>query len=194
MPVRVGKKAKLAGRLIAVKLPQNVADKRRREHRKNRDKRLRYTKRTAFLLGFEIFITNLPHKDFTPKQIVSFYGLRWRIEILFKAFKQHLNLGQVKETTPYQVELLVYARLILITHLFNFIYGPLRNCSNTSLSSPLSILKFTYWFDFFAPYFFILSFIPKDQIIPRWLKQIPKHCTYEKRSRLDFLSCFFSLG
>ena len=87
-------------------------------------------------------------------------------KILFKAFKQHLNLGQVKETTPYQVELLIYARLILITHLLNFVYGPLRHYSNTSLSSPLSILKFSYWFDFFAPYFFILSFIPKDQIIP----------------------------
>ena len=194
MPVRVGKKAKLPVRLIAVKLPQKVADKRRREHRKNRDNRLRYTCRTSFLLGFEIFITNLDQKDFSPKQILSFYGLRWRIEVLFKAFKQHLNLGQVKETTPYQVELLIYARLILITHLLNFVYGPLRHYSNTSLSSPLSILKFSYWFDLFAPYFFILSFIPKDQIIPRWLKQIPKHCTYEKRSRLDFLSCFYSLG
>ena len=142
----------------------------------------------------EIFITNLDQKNFSPKQILSFYGLRWRIEVLFKAFKQHLNLGQVKETTPYQVELLIYARLILITHLLNFVYGPLRHYSNTSLSSPLSILKFSYWFDLFAPYFFILSFIPKDQIIPRWLKQIPKHCTYEKRSRLDFLSCFYSLG
>ena len=194
MPVRVGKKAKLPVRLIAVKLPQKVADKRRREHRKNRDNRLRYTCRTSFLLGFEIFITNLDQKNFSPKQILSFYGLRWRIEVLFKAFKQHLNLGQVKETTPYQVELLIYARLILITHLLNFVYGPLRHYSNTSLSSPLSILKFSYWFDLFAPYFFILSFIPKDQIIPRWLKQIPKHCTYEKRSRLDFLSCFYSLG
>ena len=194
MPVRVGKKVKLPVRLIAVKLPQKVAHKRRREHRQNRDNRLRYTSRTSFLLGFQIFITNLHQKDFSPKQILSFYGLRWRIEIFFKAFKQHLNLGQVKETTPYQVELLIYARLILITHLLNFVYGPLRHYSNTSLSSPLSILKFSYWFGFFAPYFFILSHIPKDQIIPRWLKQIPKHCTYEKRSRLDFLSCFFSLG
>ena len=194
MPVRVGKKAKLAVRLIAVKLPQNVTDKRRREHKQNRDRRLRYTKPTSFLLGFEIFITNLPHNDFTAEQVLSFYGLRWRIEILFKAFKQHLNLGQVKENTIYQVELLIYARLILITHLLNFVYGPLRNYSNTSLSSPPSILKVSYWFDFFAPYFFILSFIPKDQIIPRWLKQIPKHCCYEKRSRLDFLSCFFSLS
>ena len=166
MPVRLGKKAKLPVRLIAVKLPQNVADKRRHEHKQNRDKRLRYTKRTAFLLGWKIFITNLDHNDFTAEQVLSFYGLRWRIEILFKAFKQHLNLGQVKETTPYQVELLIYARLILITPLLNFVYGPLRHYSNTSLSSPLSILKFSYWFDFFAPYFFILSFIPKDQIIP----------------------------
>ena len=47
MPVRVGKKAKLPVRLIAVKLPQKVADKRRREHRKNRDNRLRYTCRTS---------------------------------------------------------------------------------------------------------------------------------------------------
>ncbi len=74
MPVRVGKKAKLPVRLIAVKLPQKVAHKRRHKHRKNRDNRLRYTSRTSFLLGFQIFITNLHQKDFSPKQILSFYG------------------------------------------------------------------------------------------------------------------------
>ena len=153
-PFGWAKKAKLPVRLIARQTPSKaVADKRRREHRKNRDNRLRYKPHQLPSQGFEIFITNLDQKDFSPKQILSFYGLRWRIEVLFKAFKQHLNLGQVKETTPYQVELLIYAHLILITHLLNFVYGPLRHYSNTSLSSPLSILKFSYWFDLFATLF-----------------------------------------
>ncbi len=55
MPVRVGKKAKLPVRLIAVKLPQKVAHKRRREHP---------------TIDFDIpahqliFITNLHHRRF----------------------------------------------------------------------------------------------------------------------------------
>ena len=77
-------------RLIAVKLPPNVAAQRRQKRKNNRDKRLRYTKRAKFLLGYEIFVTNLDKERFDASQLLSFYGLRWRIEILFKAFKQHL--------------------------------------------------------------------------------------------------------
>ena len=193
-PLRLGKKQKLKVRLIAVKLPPNVAAQRRQKRKNNRDKRLRYTKRAKFLLGYEIFVTNLDKERFDASQLLSFYGLRWRIEILFKAFKQHLNLGQIKENTRYQMELLIYARLMLITLLLNFVYAPLRHYCALGLSPFLSILKFSCWFDFFASWFFIFGLLPKDEIVPRWLKQIPKHCSYDKRSRLNFLSCFHSLG
>ena len=192
--VRIGEKLKLKVRLIAVKLPDEKAAQRRRERKNNRDKRVKLTKRTKFLLGYEIFITNLDKEPFPASQLLSFYGLRWRIEILFKAFKQHLNLGKVEEKTLYQVELLFYARLILITFLQNFLYAPLRDYSMASLSPPLSILKFFDWFSSFACYFFLIDLVPKEQVVARWLKQTSKHCCYDKRSRLNFMSCLYSLG
>ena len=190
----MGKTDKLPVRLIAVKLPHNVAQKRRREYKKNRDRRCQYTKRTATLLGYQIFITNLHHEHFSASRILSFYGLRWRIEILFKVFKQHLNLAQLKEHTLDQVELLIYARLMLITVLLNFVYAPLRTSCSNGPPSTLSILKLSSWFDFFAPCLLITCSLRSNQILLRGLEQLPKHCCFEKRSRPNFLACFNSLG
>lgn len=194
-PVLMGQKLKLPVRLVAVKLPEEVAAKRRRLRKNNRDKRLRYTHRTKILLGYEIFVTNLSHEQLNTRQISSAYGLRWRIEILFKAFKQHLNLGRISETTLYQLELLIYARLLLITALVNFVAEPIREaCISLQSNPPLSILKLLQWHALFMPAFILTESAHRKRFLSRWAKQIPKHCSYEKRSRLDFISCFQALS
>jgi len=150
-PVLMGASGKLPVRLVTVKLPEQVAAKRRRERKNNRDKRLVYNARTKFLLGYEIFVTNVGEEQLDSSQVLSAYGLRWRIEILFKAYSDALT------------------------------------------TEPLSILKLMQWFALFIPTLLLAS----DRQKPFWLKrcarQIPKHCSYEKRARLDFISCFHSL-
>jgi hypothetical protein len=43
--------------------------------------------------GWEIFVTNVSRMIWTPPRDVSnAYGLRWRIEIIFKAWKSHFKL------------------------------------------------------------------------------------------------------
>jgi hypothetical protein len=192
--VLMGKTDKLPVRLVALKLPEQVAARRRRERKQNRDKRLVYNARTKFLLGYEIFVTNVAQEQLDSSQILSIYGLRWRIEILFKAFKQHLNLARVDSTAPYLLELLIYARLLLITLLVNFVYAPLRAYAYARLREPISILKLFEWFALMGPTFFLASQRQSNFMLKRWVQQIPKHCSYETRSRLDFISCFYSLS
>lgn len=194
-PVLMGRKLKLPVRLVAIKLPEEIAAKRRRQRKNNRDKRLRYTHRTKVLLGYEIFVTNLSAQQLDARQISSAYGLRWRIETLFKAFKQHLNLARISETTLYQLELLIYSRLLLITMLVNFVAGPIRAaCSSLLNTPPLSIVKLLQWLALFMPAFILIDSVPKTRFLSRWARQIPKHCSYEKRVRLDFISCFQALS
>ena len=192
-PVLMGASGKLPVRLVAVKLPEQVAAKRRRERKNNRDKRLVYNARTKFLLGYEVFVTNVGEEQLDSSQVLSAYGLRWRIEILFKAFKQHLNLARIDHTAPYLLELLIYARMILIILLMHFVYVPLKAYSAARTIEPLSILKLMQWFALFIPTLLLASDRQKSFWLKRCARQIPKHCSYEKRSRLDFISCFQSL-
>lgn len=71
--VRAGKEEKLPARLIAVPLPQEVAAERRRKARANRDRRLKPSKASLALLGWEIFITNAEGEHLRPEQIAALY-------------------------------------------------------------------------------------------------------------------------
>ena len=56
-----------------------------------RDKRLKRSADYEELLGWSIMLTNLP-AGIGAERIVPLYGLRWRVEIVFKSWKSHLPL------------------------------------------------------------------------------------------------------
>ncbi len=55
----MGTKNKISVRLVAIPLPQSIANERRRKARLNRDKRNNYSKEYYALLGWQILITNV---------------------------------------------------------------------------------------------------------------------------------------
>lgn len=90
--VLIGKEQCLPVRLVAVSVPEDVANKRRRKANKDRDKRCNPSKEKKFMMGWTILITNVEPEKLTPKTIDQIYRLRWSIETLFKAWKTHLKL------------------------------------------------------------------------------------------------------
>ena len=105
---------KVRGRLVAVRLPAEVAAERRRLARQNRDRRCPPSAERLALLDWAIFITNVPRTVWSARTVAQMYGLRWRIEIVFKAWKSHFALAQVPAGSKAQVESLIYAKLIFI--------------------------------------------------------------------------------
>jgi hypothetical protein len=137
--VLLGEDAKIPVRLVAVAVPDAVANQRRRKLRQNRDQSLHPGKEHFFLLGWNIFVTNVGADVWTTQQLPIIYRLRWRIETLFKAWKSYLALTELNDRSLAMVHLSVMTKLIFCA----FVY---RTCQHIeiSLDNPsrhLSVLR-----------------------------------------------------
>lgn len=105
-------KEKLLVRLVACPVPEALANERRRKARNNRDRRLHPSPERLFLLGWNIFLTNVPRSLWPAKALQPIYRLRWRIEIIFKAWKSHLRFGELNCRTADLLRLSVMTKLL----------------------------------------------------------------------------------
>jgi hypothetical protein len=99
-------------RLVAEPVSAAVANERRRLARRNRDQRLKPDRERLFLMGWNIFLTNVPAKVWPSKALFWVYRLRWRIEIIFKAWKSHLRFTQFNKRNELMVRLSVLTKLL----------------------------------------------------------------------------------
>jgi len=180
-PVLLGQKERLHARLIAIALPAPVAAERRRKALANRDRRLRPSKERLALLSWEIFITNVPPEIWSTRVVAETYRLRWRIEILFKAWKSHFRLGHFTNGSASQIQLLIYGRLLWIA-LFKAAFLP--PCAQAQPLSVLKLAAFSQDYMLFA----LLLLLPSPPDPSRLLSQIAYHCRSEpKRKRRPLL-------
>ena len=106
---------RLPCRLLAIRVPPEVAKERRRRVRKAASKRKNshLKPETLALCDWTILVTNLPPETFTPEDILCLQRLRWQIELLFKLWKSDLSLDEWRSQQPYQILTEVYAKLLL---------------------------------------------------------------------------------
>ncbi len=181
-----GSEERLSVRVVAVPVPEPVAAERRRKLLHSRDRRLNPDPTHLALLGWEIFLTNVPQKIWDARTVCRIYGVRWRIEIIFKSWKSHLKIHAFAHPTPTEVELLIYARLIYITLFQSCFFTRLAALVYHTTGQHLSVLKAA---DFFSQR--ILTALLTGGGYPLIVQQILKHCTYEKRNkRLNYGQTF----
>jgi len=163
--------------MIAIKLSPEQVNSRVRKARKNRDKRITYSKEYYQLLNYIIFITNVDEKVWDYKQVAQAYRVRWNIEILFKSWKSgfHIQdmLPEARKHTE-RVESVLYLMLIYITWFQILIYIPLRWDKKT-FGKQLSILKLATLVNSN-----LITYLT-DTIDLKTKKEIVYHCCYDKR-------------
>lgn len=94
MPVLLGVKERLPSRLIAVRVPEEVAARRRQKASEKASKHGRTPSAEYLeLLCWSLFVTNLSAEQLTWKEAVVLYRARWQIELLFKLWKSHNRLA-----------------------------------------------------------------------------------------------------
>lgn len=134
----LGEKARVPVDLVCQRLPATVASERRRKARQKAKADGRRhgppAPRTLFLLGWSLYITNLPQAWLTVDQIQLLYRVRWQIELLFKLWKSRAQLDQVGNFRPARLLCQFYARLIGIV-LFHWLVAP-TYCHEPQLSLP----------------------------------------------------------
>jgi len=113
LPVTLGATQRLPVRLLAVRVPQEVADQRRRKlQNEARDKGRQVSARRLALAGWIMFITNAPVELVSLAAGLVLGRVRWQIELLFKLWKSHGHIDESRSTKPWRVVCDVYAKLL----------------------------------------------------------------------------------
>ena len=128
----LGTEDQIPVRLICRPVPAEVANKRRRNKKNNRDRRVNPSREALYLLGWQIFITNVDRSVWRAEDLPKAYRLRWRIEIIFKAWKSQLKITELNFSSDLMLRLSIMTKLLFcaLTH---------RVCSCLELLSPKAL-------------------------------------------------------
>lgn len=170
----LGINEKFPVRLIASPVSEQIASTRRRKAK--RDCRSNPGKEHLALLGWNIFITNIPRSILLEKSIVKLYNCRWRIEIIFKSWKSHFNIINIPNASVTRVESFIFANLIFITLFQTYVFMEFYKRIIKETGNQLSLLKVTRFFK--NQIWAIILYSQKFHIIQ---EQIEYHCKYESR-------------
>jgi hypothetical protein len=152
MHVLLGLKSKhrLPCRLIALRLPQEVADQRRRKAKETAKRQGRTpSKQTLALLDWAIFVTNVPPEMLSLEQVALLYRVRWQIELVFKLWKSYCGFGHIAGFRSERVLTELYAKMIGIV-LTHFLVAPLRLPQATQANREISPVQVRKIFTRFA--------------------------------------------
>jgi hypothetical protein len=100
-------------------MPEAIVNERRRQAHAVAKKR-GYTPSQAHLtlLGWNLFVTNVPVTVWPPQTIGIVYSFRWQVELVFKAWKSGLHLATLTSTTKHSTLCYLYGRMLLIVLTF----------------------------------------------------------------------------
>jgi hypothetical protein len=106
---------RLTCRLVAVRVPAQVAEERRRKlHAEAKHDGGTPSARRLALCDWVIFLTNVPHEQLSVAELLVLARARWQIELLFKLWKSHGHVDESRSAKPYRILCEVYAKLLVM--------------------------------------------------------------------------------
>lgn len=185
-------------RLIAFPVSEEIANNRRRKAKKELKRKTTPSKELLELLSWSIFITTIPETEANYDFIFKAYSLRWRIEIIFKAWKSNMEFSKIHNVSKTQLSIILFARFIMIIICIQYIYAPARKIIS-GFQKCLSVMKLVRYLmrnpgKILSIVQELLSF---KGMVSYHIMSIAKYCCYEKRKRKNFeseLDQILSLG
>ena len=111
--VRLGLEAQLDARLLAVRVPKEVADERRRKlHVEARHKGQTVSQARLKLCDWTVLVTNCPVELLSLDEALVLARVRWQIELLFKLWKSEGLRDWSSSAKPLRILCEVYAKLL----------------------------------------------------------------------------------
>jgi hypothetical protein len=111
--ILLGSEQRLPCRLIAVRVSQEVADRRRAQlHKQARHKGQTVSQARLALADWTILVTNIPREKLSVREALILARCRWQIELLFKLWKSHGHIDESRSAQPQRVLCEVYAKLL----------------------------------------------------------------------------------
>lgn len=114
LPVLLGSEQRVPCRLIVLRVPQEMADRRRQKAHVRAQKHGGVPSAEVLAwCDWTILVTNCPPELLTWKEVVILYRMRWQIELMFKLWKSYGGLAAYQERyTPVERMALFWAKLI----------------------------------------------------------------------------------
>lgn len=119
-PILLGKEQRLPCRLIAWRLPEEQAARRRQKLRQETVSKKGHepsAERLAWC-DWTILVTSVPAEMLTPKEAAVLYRARWQVELLFKRWKSQDLVAVLSGSTEVRQMVRVWSRLLaaLVQH------------------------------------------------------------------------------
>jgi hypothetical protein len=112
----LGQDERLHSRLIAWRVPEEVANRRRQKLRASHQRKWGREPSPARLAwcDWTILVTNVPAALLSPPEAVVLYRARWQVELLFKRWKSHGRIEELSGSTEVRQMVRVWARLLAV--------------------------------------------------------------------------------
>jgi hypothetical protein len=112
--VLVGKEAKLPARLILVRVPEEVVEKRQARIRAEAKRRGRDQANAQSLLRarWTVLITNVPRSMLSVSEVLVLQRARWQIERLFRLWKEYGKIDEWRGRTRWRLLCEIVAKLL----------------------------------------------------------------------------------
>jgi len=137
------------------------------------------------LMSWSVFITTIENPSITIKEIMAFYGLRWRIENIFKTWKSYFSFSKLHQVSENQLRILLTARLIIISLCFHHAYVPLCSAILRHAKKQLSLMKFMRYVRQNPTQ--MLRLLLQRLWTKQLLDAVARYCTYDQRKRRNFV-------
>jgi len=185
--VLLNDKARTPVRLVSAPVDKETAAHRRRKAKKEMHGH-KPSAEVLALMDWTIFLTTLPQEEGDFKTLLNLYGLRWRIEIIFKTWKSHLNFDSLHRVSEVELKTLLTARLLLITEGTNVLYRrcflKIRELYDRDLSIQKFLKRLSRMPELFGMIFKAFE-TPSSEALPVW-EHLLRYCCYDKRTRKNF--------
>ena len=113
LDVTLGVHQRLPGRLRAVRVPEEVANQRRRRLRAEATRRGRTPSAAQRAwCDWTIVVTSVPPPLLSLRDALVLLRARWQIELLFKLWKSHGHIDESRSVQPWRVLCEVFAKLL----------------------------------------------------------------------------------
>lgn len=184
--VKLGVDRSVQARLICRRVPEEVAERRRRKAKNDRHTKANHNDAYLRHLGWNVFVTNVGPQVWEVETALEVYRLRWRIEIVFKALKSCFQApGQLRKRRmpPARAKMticgwLLYSALI-VGPTYRYFVRQIRRRGRTGSHRRISLLRYCKWLR--LRYTEVLQ----AQTLRAFLGSVARHCVYDRRRDRD---------
>jgi len=185
--VRINDADRSAVRIVAMPVEQETANTRRMKMKKE-TKGHNPSNILLELQSWTIFITTITSEKADFNTLLKIYGLRWRIEIIFKSWKSNMHFDHIHNVSKNQLIITIIMRMIMFMIINQLIYNPAKKLIYRKLNQYVSLLKLTkYLMRNPAKITLLIQELKRNSVgITHSISSIARYCTYEKRKRKNF--------